>query len=334
MLAAQCVIIVLGSIKAGLGTEKTSSIVWERPSYRPSVSIAEIRTTLGSAKRVLKEAGFLSVNIHGSGMSKYCYDGEHPLLDGTDRRPSVKGSNTQTSKKIMKTDPRLRVNKDDDICIVIENEKEVRQQYKSLNLQQKQECDKARVEKAQWRIVIWIQKDSESHTSVYNPDAVKQEFTQCLDQWFKAGNYPKFSRECGSAKLLQGVYMGHVSFFGENSCLSASKNAYVRLHARKGWNLELGRTHSVWSDGDIRRTILSWHGNVYIFRFAKSSPYLGCLGYDGIGDSNSMIRRADYKTIMSVLNTNISGQRNKSLNQVVSGKTITIARIDKVKAKS
>ncbi|RKF77204.1 hypothetical protein GcM3_073040, partial [Golovinomyces cichoracearum] len=74
MLAAQCVIIVLGSIEAGLGIDKTSSLVWEKPYDRPSVSVAEVTSSLTNAKRILREAGFLHENIKGLGMSKYCYD--------------------------------------------------------------------------------------------------------------------------------------------------------------------------------------------------------------------------------------------------------------------
>ncbi|RKF60870.1 hypothetical protein GcM3_161022 [Golovinomyces cichoracearum] len=234
----------------------------------------------------------------------------------------------------MTTDPRLRVNKEDDTCKVTVNGENVKRPYKSLNLQQKRECDKARVEKAQWRIVIWLQKNNERHTSVYNQDAVKKEFVQCLDQWSEAGRNPKFSNRCGRAELLQGVYMGHVSFFGVNSCLSTSKDASLRLEAGNGWNLELTRAHSVWSDGDIRRTILSWHGNVYIFRFAKTSTYFGCLGYDGAGNPNSMIRKANYQTIMSVLNSKMLGQRDRTLKSLASKKAISIARIDDFRATS
>ncbi|RKF76013.1 hypothetical protein GcM3_081030, partial [Golovinomyces cichoracearum] len=74
MLAAQCVIIVLGSIEAGLGIDKTSSLVWEKPFDRPSVSVAEIAPSLADAKQILSEAGFIHEKIKGSGMSKYCYD--------------------------------------------------------------------------------------------------------------------------------------------------------------------------------------------------------------------------------------------------------------------
>ncbi|RKF80003.1 hypothetical protein GcC1_040043 [Golovinomyces cichoracearum] len=332
MLAAQCVIIVLGSVRAGLGIDKTSSLVWEKFHDRPSVSVVEITTSLASAKRTLREAGFLHENIKGSGMSKYCYDGEHPLLDGTDLHPSVKGWNAKITKNIMTTDPRLRVNKEDDTCNVIVNGEYVQRPYKSLNLLQKRECDKARVKRAQRRIVFWLQRNNKKLNSVYNPDAVKKEFRKCIDQWLEVGHNLNFSNRCGRAKLLQGVYMGHVSFFGANSCLSTSNDASLILDAGNGWNLNLGRAHSVWSDDGIRRTILSWHGNVYIFRFAKSSLYFGCLGYDGVGNPNSMIRRADYQTIMSVLDSKMLGQRDWTLKSPASIKAISIARIDDFRA--
>ncbi|RKF82442.1 hypothetical protein GcM3_024047 [Golovinomyces cichoracearum] len=334
MIVAQCVIIVLGSIKAQLGTDKTSSLVWEKPFHRPSVSVAEIAPSLADAKQILSDAGFLQKKIEGSGMSKYCYDGKHPLSDETDHRPNAKGRNAKISKKIMKTDPRLRVNQEDDKCKVIVNGKKVKRPYKSLTLQQKRECDKARVESAQWQIVLWLQKTDEEHNSIYNKDAVKEEFSKCLKKWSEVGGNPKLSHQCGRAKLLQGIYMGHVSFSGVNSCLSTSEDAFLKLEAGMGWKLELDRKHSVWSDGDIRRTILSWHGNVYIFRFAKTSTSFGCLGYYGAGNPNSMIRRANYQTIMLVLNSKILGDRDKFWKSLASGRAINIARIDQARATS
>ncbi|RKF83602.1 hypothetical protein GcM1_157006, partial [Golovinomyces cichoracearum] len=182
-LVAQCVITVLGSIKAGLGTEKTSSIVWERPSFRPSFSIAEITSSLGNAKRILKEAGFLRENIYGAGMFKYCYDGEHPLLDKTDHRPSVMGSNAEISNKTMTLDPRLRVNKEDDLCEFTKDGEILRVPYKLLNSQNKHECDKALVRHAHWQIANWLKVKDERHTSVYNKDTSKEEYINCLQQW-------------------------------------------------------------------------------------------------------------------------------------------------------
>ncbi|RKF84356.1 hypothetical protein GcM1_106007 [Golovinomyces cichoracearum] len=263
-------------------------------------------------------------------MKKYCYDGQHPLLDEKDNHPIVKGPCAEMPNKITTLDPRLRVSNDDDICEFYDNGEIQRVPYKLLKWQRRLEFDKAVVQHAQWQVTQWLKISDKMLDSIYNKEAIKEEYTRCLDQWSDSKNFPMYTNKCGPAELLQGIYKGRISLLGKNNCLSTLKSAPLKLGAGKGWNLKIDRLHSVWSDGEIRRTILSWHGNVYIFRFEKDSPYFGCLGYDGTGPPNSMTRRADYQTIMSVLNSKLLGKLDKHFKPLVPGSTIGVGRIDNI----
>ncbi|RKF61753.1 hypothetical protein GcM3_153010 [Golovinomyces cichoracearum] len=299
MWKKECVWILGASIGAFHRPSEQTSIVWESPLLRPSVSIGEIGLARPDVENIFIQGGYYEDYKDSAGVKKFCTFYCRDKVDCAETLFSawMDSIKEESATPIFEMDEYVLVNKGGRLKPW---QSRVRVKFGGLTKTQKKEFLLARVLRRQATIQKWKGVTYERRDLIYNAAATKPQFHECLSLWKRKGLVT--NTRCDLDKILQAIDLGELSLTGPNSSLSTDAHSSLKVDAGDGIELEVIRSHTRFVNMDSYFLFLSMRGNVYMMSFNERQGFKGFLK-GAVNHANSFRNNVGYREVNSAFTT-------------------------------
>ncbi|RKF80799.1 hypothetical protein GcC1_032036, partial [Golovinomyces cichoracearum] len=284
-----------GSIGAFYRPSEQTSIVWESPLLRPSVSLGEIGLKQPDVENIFFQGGFYEEEGFGYhvGVKKFCSIDcrSKAVCTETLFRAWMSSIKQESATPIFEMNEYVFVDKGG---LLGPSQRRVRVKFGDLTKKQKKEFLLARVLRRQATIQKWKEVTYERRELIYNAAATKPQFNECMSLWKRKGLVT--NTRCDLDKILQAIDVGHLSLTGPNSSLSTDAHSILKVDAGDGIELELISSHTRIEARVSSFIFLSMRGNVYKMSFNERLGFKGFL--EGkVKHANSLRNNVGYQEV-------------------------------------
>lgn len=293
MVTKECVWILGASIGAFHRPSEQTSIVWEYPLLRPSVSIGEIGLKRPDVESIFFQGGYSEEEKNSDGVKKLCSFHRKNKVKFSDELFNMweYAIESTSAKPIFEMDEYVFVNKGG---LLFPSRRWVRSKFGDLTNNQKKKFLLERVLRRRATIQKWKGVTYERRDLIYNAAATKPQFHECLSLWKRKGLVTTF--RCDLDKILQALDKGHLSLTGPNSSLSTDAESFLKVDAGDGIELEAIRSHTRFFDVGSSFIFLSMRGNVYKMLLEDLRSFKGFLeGW--VNHANSLRNNVGYEQV-------------------------------------